>query len=177
MTDDDSANRSSRRQLYTQFVPGHVHLKCRRHRRRSGDGPLVACRASSTRSPSTTDAIRATAACCTRCPAARSSPTPSNTWSTRTPPTRWCASPTATRSPRHAHAALRLNIPTVFVSGGPDGGRHLGRRQRRRPPASTWSTRSPRRPIAPSAKRPPQKSSGRPARRADRVRACSRPTR
>ena len=32
---------------------------------------------------------------------------------------RWSASATATRSPRMLLAALRLNIPTVFVSGGP----------------------------------------------------------
>ena len=56
---------------FTQFVPGHVHLR--------DVGQLVAdavaggrrrSRASSTRSRSTTASRWATAACCTRCPAA-----------------------------------------------------------------------------------------------------------
>ena len=56
---------------FTQFVPGHVHLR--------EVGQVVAdavhggrrrCRASSTRSRSTTASRWATAACSTRCPAA-----------------------------------------------------------------------------------------------------------
>ena len=104
---------------FTQFVPGHVHLKdlgqlvareieARRRRQRS-----------STPSPWTTASPWATTACSIRCPAATSLPTASSTWSTPTAPTPWSASPTATRSPRHADGAMRLNIPVVFVSGGP----------------------------------------------------------
>ena len=32
---------------------------------------------------------------------------------------RWSVSPTATKSPGDADGLLRLNIPVIFVSGGP----------------------------------------------------------
>ena len=56
---------------FTQFVPGHVHLKdlgqlvARRDRRRPAASPR-----SSTRSPSTTASRWATTGCSTRCPRA-----------------------------------------------------------------------------------------------------------
>ena len=106
---------------YTQFVPGHVHLKDvgdivadggargrrraarvphHRRRRRHRDGPrrhaLLAAQPRAHRRLRRVHGQRAL------------------------PPTRWSASPTATRSrPGMLNAALRLNIPTVFVSGGP----------------------------------------------------------
>ena len=119
---------------YTQFVPGHVHLKD------VGDIVAEAVReaggvlASSTPSPSTTASPWATAACSIRCPAARSSPTPSSTWSTRTPPTRSSASPTATRSrPACSTPRMRLEHPDRVRVRRSDGGRQGGRRRRRRP--------------------------------------------
>jgi hypothetical protein len=73
-------------------------------------------------------------------------------------------------------AALRLNIPTVFVSGGPmESGRATSSTARCAPSIS--STRSPRRRTTRS--RMPTSSASRrtPARPAGHARACSRPTR
>lgn len=73
-------------------------------------------------------------------------------------------------------AALRLNIPTVFVSGGPmESGRATW--STARSARSTWSTRSP----TPSTTRSPTRTSSAsrrtPVRPVARVPACSPPTR
>ena len=73
-------------------------------------------------------------------------------------------------------AALRLNIPAVFVSGGPmEAGKVVLARQDAR--RSTWSTPWSRPPTTRSPTRTSRSSSARPARPAARARACSPPTR
>ena len=72
-------------------------------------------------------------------------------------------------------AALRLNIPAVFVSGGPMEAGKVTPRARSR--ASTSSTRWSPPPTARSATRRSPSWSARPARPAARVRACSPPIR
>ncbi len=106
---------------YTQFVPGHVHLKDMGELvARAPCARRAASRGSSTPSRWTTASPWGTAGCCTRCPRARSSPTASSTWSRGTPPTPWSASRNCDKiTPGMLNAAMRLNIPTVFVSGGP----------------------------------------------------------
>ena len=84
---------------FTQFVPGHVHLK--------DMGQLVAReveRAGGVAKEFNTIAVddgiaMAMTACCIRCRAAKSLPIPWSTWSTPTARTPLSVSPTATRSP------------------------------------------------------------------------------
>ena len=84
---------------FTQFVPGHVHLK--------DLGQLVAReieKAGGVAKEFNTIAVDDGIAMghdgmLYACPRARSSPTASNTWSSRIARTPWSASPTATRSP------------------------------------------------------------------------------
>ena len=73
-------------------------------------------------------------------------------------------------------AALRLNIPAVFVSGGPmEAGKVvLGRQDSRR---STWSTPWSPPPTTASPTRTSRRSSAPPARPAAPARACSPPIR
>lgn len=73
-------------------------------------------------------------------------------------------------------AALRLNIPTVFVSGGPmESGRATS--STARSARSTWSTRSPTRSTTRSPTRTSSASRRTPARPAAPAPACSPPTR
>jgi dihydroxy-acid dehydratase len=72
-------------------------------------------------------------------------------------------------------AAMRLNIPAVFVSGGPmEAGKVVLKGKRRR---STWSTPWSWPPTTRSPTRRSRPSSARPARPAAPARACSPPTR
>lgn len=79
-------------------------------------------------------------------------------------------------TPGMLNAALRLNIPTVFVSGGPmESGRATWSTARSAP--STWSTRCRRRSTTRSPTRTSSASRRTPARPAAPVPACSPPTR
>ena len=66
--------------------------------------------------------------------AARSSPTASNTWSTRIAQTPWCISNCDKITPGMLNGRAEAQHPDGVRLRRPDGGRHLGRRQRRRPP-------------------------------------------
>ena len=73
-------------------------------------------------------------------------------------------------------AAMRLNIPAVFVSGGPmEAGKVVMQGARRS--RSIWSTRWSPPPTTATPTRKSRRSSARPARPAAPARACSRPTR
>ncbi|MCK7474326.1 MAG: dihydroxy-acid dehydratase [Rhodopseudomonas palustris] len=103
----------------------------------------------------------------------------SSTWSTPIAPTRMvCISNCDKITPGMLMAALRLNIPAVFVSGGP---MEAGKVKLRRP-ASTVKRRPDRR-HGGGGRRQGQRrrrrprSSARPARPAARARACSPPIR
>ena len=76
-------------------------------------------------------------------------------------------------------AALRLNIPTVFVSGGPMEAGKTVARSRRQPCTQARPDRRDdrRRPTSRSPTTSSARSRGRPARPAARARACSPPTR
>ncbi len=73
-------------------------------------------------------------------------------------------------------AALRLNIPAVFVSGGPmEAGKVVDEGRKRR--SWIWSTRWWSPPTTATATKRSRPSSVRPARPAAPARACSPPTR
>ena len=72
MTDDDFGKPIvAIANSYTQFVPGHVHLKDMGEIVAEGSARPAGWRRSSTPSPSTTESRWATAGCSTRCPPAR----------------------------------------------------------------------------------------------------------
>ena len=106
---------------YTQFVPGHVHLRdlgdivAEAHRARP-----AAWRASSTPSPSTTASPWATAGCSTRCPRREViADSVEYMVNAHAADALVCISNCDKITPGMLNAAMRLNIPDVFVSGGP----------------------------------------------------------
>ena len=105
---------------FTEFVPGHVHLR--------NLGMLVAeqiqaaggVARNSIRSPSMTVSRWATAACSTACPRANSSPTPVEYMvNAHCADAIVCMSNCDKITPGMLLAVLRLNVPAIFVTGGP----------------------------------------------------------
>ena len=122
MTDDDFGKPIvAIANSYTQFVPGHVHLKDLGELVADGDrARRAACRASSTRSRSTTASRWATAGCSTRCPRREViADAVEYMVNGHAADALVCISNCDKITPGMLNAALRLNIPTVFVSGGP----------------------------------------------------------
>jgi dihydroxy-acid dehydratase len=104
---------------FTQFVPGHVHLKdlgswWRARSRRPAASPR-----NSTPSPSTTASPWATTACCIRCPRATIADSVEYMVNAHCADAMVCISNCDKITPGMLMAAMRLNIPVVFVSGGP----------------------------------------------------------
>ena len=150
------ADHRDRQQLHP-VRPGHVHLKtwARWSPRRS---PRPAASAgSSTRSRSTTASPWATAACSTRCPR-RDLIADSVEYMVKAhcADALVCISNCDKITPGMLLAALRLNIPTVFVSGGPmEAGKAVADRRHvpqarpdRRDDRRRRTTRSPTRTLA-----------------------------
>ena len=120
---------------FTQFVPGHVHLKdlgpagrAARSRRRA------ASPRSSTPSPSMTASPWAMTACSIRCPSRELiADSVEYMVNAHCADALVCISNCDKITPGMLMAAMRLNIPTVFVSGGPmEAGKVVVERRRRR---------------------------------------------